>query len=53
MQIRFPLVNIYWYFFCHGLETVNCDKLVAKVCNFTLAFKNTFTSTEVLFFVSD
>lgn len=54
MQIHFPMVNIYCYFFCHGLETVNSDKLVVKVCNFTLVFKNMFTSsTEVLVFVSD
>lgn len=33
---------------------MNSDKLVVKVCELNLAFKNTFTSsTEVLFFGSD
>lgn len=53
MQIHFLLLNIYC-FFCHGLETPNSDKLVAKVCNFTLAFINKFASSaEVLFFNSE
>lgn len=54
MQIHFLLLNIYCYFFCCGLETANSDKLIVKVCNFTLAFINTFTSAaEVLFFTSE
>lgn len=48
MQIYFLLFSIYFYFFCYGWET---DKLIIKVCNFTFAFINTFTSSaEMLFF---
>jgi len=46
------LLNIYCYFFCYGLKTANADKLILKICNFALAFINTFTSTaEMLFFI--